>query len=787
MVSIYQHRQTSDYSVICPDKKLANHWKKKNQETNDIYPSMNSGGEGAAVASNPDNPSDVMVKDLEIHLQQRPMSSSASLSMNDGVEQLAQLGTIISSTFGAVQQQFNEVIEKSDLFGNDVNTEFDKQKETISKLEASVHNLHDGIDAIQSQVSTLQHSVEGLTIKCDDMASTIVSTAKEAAEAAAAVAAVANSTTTTVQPVASERKDDKTPTDEEKTIPSVVVAGVDEDRMQQLMAPLFDRIDGLEASLAEQHSYNNDLTAAIQQLESELRAAAPPVPVVPGDVTPIIEKPSVSARLVSRPVSARPLSSRPMSGRPPGLDEEKIKELITKMMANIPMSQVKEDAPPPKDYVLLSDHLEEIEQLKTRIAALEEDLKEQKESTSYTQKITENQIADLEVNLTESNRTFNLQIKEHGALLSEVQETAQASLGFATAIKRVQSSMNDAVADIDELKYKQSFYNSEDAIASNNQKNDNQKDAGAGINAALESELVAVKQKLMDMRDDLDTGLDGFADAHAADPEGSEAFDSEFIAKVAEFADHLDAVVIAFDRKGTPDVILDSVFRPLDLLTIEMEQLFDLDKAAVAAMGITFDDLTPEASTRPLRATLQAMFKMCLPILDHRVDKITMRRRVEKLEILVRDKADTYLLTELENELRNGVNAKADRHELLTIAAKKVSMGELQRLKDQLMKQIVGLRGEEGHGGGHEGAGMSSEHFLEFNSELKRLRERFDVFHNLHEDLATQCDLYVPREEVEQALRALLNEMKLMKTNSVSPEHLKESLKMKANSSEVQK
>ena len=736
-------------------------------------------GEGAA--GNPDNPtsSDVMVKDLEVHLQQRPMSSSASLSMDDGVEQLAQFGTIISSTFGAVRQQFNEVIEKSDLFGKDVDNEFDKQKETISKLEESVHNLHDGMDAIQSQVSTLQHSVEGLTIKCDDMASTIVSTAKEAAAAAAA----------TVRLAISERIEDKTPSSEEKTIEPVVVAGMDEDRMQQLLAPLLDRIDGLEASLAEQHSYNNDLTAAIQQLETELRASAPPVPIVPGEPPPV-EKPSVSARLVSRPVSARPLSSRPMSARPPfGLDEEKVKELIATMMANVPMVglQEKDDAPPPKEYVLLADHLEEIGQLKIRIAALEEDLKEQKESTLYTQKITENQIADLEVNVSESNRTFNLQIKEQGALLSEVHETAQASLGFATAIKRIQNSMNDAAADIDELKYKQSFLSSEDAAASNNQKNENLQDAGAGINAALEAQLQAIKQKLMDMRDDLDTGLDGFADAHAADPEGSEAFDSEFIAKVAEFADHLDAVVIAFDRKGPPDVILDAVFRPLDLLTIEMEQLFDLDKAAVAAMSITFDDLTPEGSTRPLRATLQAMFKMCLPVLDHRVDKITMRRRVEKLEMLVRDKADTYLLTELENELRNGVNAKADRHELLTIAAKKVSMGELQRLKDQLMKQIVGLRGEEGHGGGNESTGMSSEHFLEFNSELKRLRERFDVFHNLHEDLATQCDLYVPREEVEQALRALLNEMKLMKTNSVSPEHLKESLKMKANSAEVQK
>jgi hypothetical protein len=70
---------------------------------------------------------------------------------------------------------------------------------------------------------------------------------------------------------------------------------------------------------------------------------------------------------------------------------------------------------------------------------------------------------------------------------------------------------------------------------------------------------------------------------------------------------------------------------------------------------------------------------------------------------------------------------------------------------------------------------------------LKKLTRRFDILHNLQEDLIGQCEKLVPREEVEQALRALLNELKTIKNNSVTSDVLKESLKAKANAAEVQK
>jgi hypothetical protein len=361
--------------------------------------------------------------------------------------------------------------------------------------------------------------------------------------------------------------------------------------------------------------------------------------------------------------------------------------------------------------------------------------------------------------------------------------------------------MNDVIAEVDELKYRSSVADSMEKIEQTGPSG-NQDHLGTA-SLLLDIEINSVKQKLLELRDDLDNGLDTYADAHAADPEGSEAFESVFIARVAEFADRLDNVIMSFQARETPEQTLIALFQPLDALTIELEVLFELDQQSVASMGITFDDVTAEGSSRNVRDTMRLVWDVSLPLLDHRVNKITMRRRLTALEEVTKGKADTAGINALEAELRRLVTAKADQKELLMIASKKVSLGELQRLKDQLMKQIVSIRGYEysNTGGGEggqsprEGGSVTSsapvhrntENTSEMNVELKQLVRRFEILHSFHEDLAEKCTGFVPREEVEQALRALLGEMKLMKSNTISPDLLRESLKSKASVIEVQK
>ena len=423
-------------------------------------------------------------------------------------------------------------------------------------------------------------------------------------------------------------------------------------------------------------------------------------------------------------------------------------------------------------------------------------------------------ITELESNAAVNSGHYLAQIRDLSERLFDVQEGAQSAQSSSNAIKRLQLALNDVIAEVDEMKYKEASY--ADDLVSHGQKpggiQSSSHDHVGTAGLLLEIQISAVKTKLLNLRDDLDNGLDTYADAHAGDPEGSEAFESPFIARIAEFADRLDSVILSFHPKESPEATLAALFHPLDALTIELEVLFELDQMSVASMGITFDDVTAEGSGRNVRDTMRHVWEASLPLLDHRVNKITMRRRLAAIESIISSKADIASVSSMEVELRRLVTSKADQKELLSITSKKVSLGELQRLKDQLMKQIVSIRGFEynpsgstatlplddkdremsrdgstpGVGGGG-GGWVSSSAAVEMTGEIKQLRRRFDILHSFHEDLAAQISAHVPREEVEQALRALLGEMRIMKGNSVSPDALEESLKTKANAIEMQK
>ena len=410
-------------------------------------------------------------------------------------------------------------------------------------------------------------------------------------------------------------------------------------------------------------------------------------------------------------------------------------------------------------------------------------------------------VAEIKCAAELNSGNFMAKLRDVNERLIDYQEGSQSGPGSTLAVKRLQVALNDVIAEVDDLKYKGPAQNGDSSLVDQHMGGQQQgsQDHVNTANLLLQIEITSVKNKLLGLRDDLDSGLDSYADAHATDPEGSEAFESPFIARVAEFADRLDNVILTFYSKETPEATLIALFHPLDALTIELEALFELDQQSVISMGITFDDVTAEDNGRSVRDTMRLVWEASLPLLDHRVNKITMRRRLTALEAAVRSKADATVVSSLEAELRYMIAAKADQKELLSIMSKKVSIGELQRLKDQLMKQIVSIRGFEYSqvgtlnlpaGSREEGiieGGLTSAQGLEMSSELKQLGRRFDILHSFHEDLVTQCTGYVPREEVEQALRALLGEMKIMKGNSITADLLGESLKTKANTSEVQK
>jgi hypothetical protein len=64
---------------------------------------------------------------------------------------------------------------------------------------------------------------------------------------------------------------------------------------------------------------------------------------------------------------------------------------------------------------------------------------------------------------------------------------------------------------------------------------------------------------------------------------------------------------------------------------------------------------------------------------------------------------------------------------------------------------------------------------------------RLDLLVKQFKDLQDGCNLFVPREEVHEAMQAVLHEVKLVKLNSVNVNRFKAGLESKADAQEVQK
>jgi hypothetical protein len=393
-------------------------------------------------------------------------------------------------------------------------------------------------------------------------------------------------------------------------------------------------------------------------------------------------------------------------------------------------------------------------------------------------------IAKLESDAVVSSSDMEAQVRDLSEQLNDTQEGVKSALQSSSALQRLHLSLADITSEINELKGREA------ALAlSKEAENDSVRNGGF----LLELELNYAKKMLLNLREDLDLGLDRYADAHAADSERDETFESPFIVRISELADGLDSIISQCQIKESAEATLCSLYRPLDVLSVEVEALLEMDKISAESKGVTFDDVTAAGKSRRVRDTMRKVLETCLPLLDRKVTKITMRRRLTALERIVSSKADVSSSMSMEGELRAMMASKVDQTDLLSITSKKVSLGEHERLKDQLMKQIVSIRGFDSSSSSSSSGSIAQQRFegdggnAADPSAIEMLARRFEILFTFHEDLAAQCRSYVPREEVEQALRALLAEMKVMKNNSVTPDTFADSLSTKASASEVQR
>jgi len=171
-------------------------------------------------------------------------------------------------------------------------------------------------------------------------------------------------------------------------------------------------------------------------------------------------------------------------------------------------------------------------------------------------------------------------------------------------------------------------------------------------------------------------------------------------------------------------------------------------------------------------------------ILDQRIQKVQLRRRIERVERVLLSKVDQSELSEIERDLRVLIAAKAEVRDVEGVLGKKATVAELQQMREYFVNQIEDVKRTGGGVGSgvtgpsrNEGAEEPSEYPTETKDELTR---RFELLYRQFQDLGAHLSSFVPRTEVEAAMHTVLNEVKIIKSNYVDVATVREKLKKKS-------
>lgn len=366
-----------------------------------------------------------------------------------------------------------------------------------------------------------------------------------------------------------------------------------------------------------------------------------------------------------------------------------------------------------------------------------------------------------------------------------------------------------------------------------------------------------LKLQMTQLQDKLGYGLSLLEEELPQNEDDGTIFQTPFIQQVNSFADSLDEIIIALGPKATLDETLDICLPILDQITLEMETILEHDAKAASSSKhnlVSLRDIPREAGdAKTLRGYIEEAYLASLPLLDERLDKIRIKRRVEKLENRVESKVETKKVDDIEHELRVLVNKKADHEEFISMVKQKASMKELLNVKDQLFKAIDLIRpvvqstlpvvdpiaiatADIQIQAAVSGASFSaypnksnnarpktpvqrnsfvqqqtqgtqpqqqdltistaptvtnsiqvSTIYAESNSQTAETGKKISMLFDQFKDLEKYCETLVPRQEVENAMKAVLLEVRDIKLNSVNVNMLRETLKFKADEKEMKK
>jgi hypothetical protein len=245
-----------------------------------------------------------------------------------------------------------------------------------------------------------------------------------------------------------------------------------------------------------------------------------------------------------------------------------------------------------------------------------------------------------------------------------------------------------------------------------------------------------------------------------------------------------------FNPRDTLVLTMEKLFPSLDKMHEMAEKLLEQDEKArlSASLDYCFDDLLCSDLTPSLRGLIAEVINSSLPVLDEGVSKIKIQRMLKYFTTEVEKKADKGYLLDSEGETRRLLQNKVDQNEFMNITSKLATTTEVQRIQNMLADGHF----PSGGGGGGRGGAMGRD-FAEFNKplieqqEFLNLLERFNALANKQLELEFKSDKLVPKEEVHEALKAIVSEIKNLRKNCVLLPVFREGLKHKAEVSEMER
>jgi hypothetical protein len=205
------------------------------------------------------------------------------------------------------------------------------------------------------------------------------------------------------------------------------------------------------------------------------------------------------------------------------------------------------------------------------------------------------------------------------------------------------------------------------------------------------------------------------------------------------------------------------------------------------SLDYCFDDLLCSDLTPALRGLVADALQTTLWILDEGQSKYRLYLAIEQIQDALTHKADKAYVLQLEGELRKLLSMKVEQSEFMTCTSKLASSAELQRVTNLLTDghALTGTAGVLGGGRGDAHGGTLVD--LLAQPEFADLSQRFESLTKKYVEMREYCDKLVPKEEVHEALKAVVEEVKTMRRTFVPTNLFKESLKTKADAAQVEK